>query len=131
MPQFLLALRDDPSQFAELSPAEMQAVIERYTAWGERLGARHVGGNKLADEAPAAVMRGGASGAVVTDGPYGETKEVLSGYFLIEADDLAHAVELCRDHPHLDGGSVEIRQIDTLSDCAAEPGAAPRAETAR
>lgn len=33
----LVLLRDDPSGFASLSPAEMQAIIEKYIAWGARL----------------------------------------------------------------------------------------------
>lgn len=124
MSRFMLVLRDDPSRFADISPSEMQAIIERYQAWGKNLGDRHVGGNKLTDGTGAAVLRGAGPSTVVTDGPYGETKEVVSGFFLIEADSLAHAKELCRDHPGLDFGSIEIRQVDLLEDCAAEGAAA-------
>ncbi len=131
MPQFMLILRDDPSQFEQLSPAEMQAVIERYGAWGRKLGERHTGGRKLADEAAAAVMRGAGSATVVTDGPFGETKEIISGFFTIEADDLAHAVKLCGDHPHLDGGTIEIRQVDELAGCAGETAEARSGEATR
>ena len=37
MSRFLVLLRDDPSGFASLSPAEMQTIIEKYIAWGARL----------------------------------------------------------------------------------------------
>ncbi len=94
-------------------------------------GERHTGGRKLADEAAAAVMRGAGSATVVTDGPFGETKEIISGFFTIEADDLAHAVKLCGDHPHLDGGTIEIRQVDELAGCAGETAEARSGEATR
>jgi len=115
MPEYVLILRDDPSQFASLSPAQMQAVIERYQAWGQEIGDRNTGGNKLGDADTAAVISRNGDALVVTDGPFGETKEMIGGYFTIRADNLAHAVELCRNHPQLDDhGTVEIREIDTL-----------------
>ena len=42
------------------------------------------------------------------------TKEVIGGYFVIEADHYAEAVELSRDCPHLDYGGIELRQIDVM-----------------
>ena len=46
-----------------------------------------------------------------TDGPYSETKEVLGGIYLIEAKDYDEAVERTLDHPHLDHGTIEVRQL--------------------
>ncbi len=48
----------------------------------------------------------------VTDGPYSEAKEVLGGFYVIEADNYDHAVELTLAHPHLEyNGVVEVRHI--------------------
>ena len=44
--------------------------------------------------------------------PYTEAKEVLGGYFLIEAASYEQAIERSRDCPHLEFGSIEIRAID-------------------
>ena len=53
----------------------------------------------------------------VTDGPFGETKEVIGGFYIINADDYDHAVELCKDQPNLElGGTVEIREVDALAE---------------
>lgn len=115
MPKFMLLLYDDPSTFAEMSPGEMQQAIEKYIRWGTNL--REAGvllaSDKLTDEA-GKVMRG--KGQVrVTDGPYSETKEVLGGYYLIEAETYDRAVERARDCPHLEyGGTIEVRQVDTM-----------------
>ena len=45
------------------------------------------------------------------DGPLAETKEVVGGYGVIEAADYDEAVELCRDHPAAENGSIIIRQL--------------------
>jgi hypothetical protein len=53
---------------------------------------------------------------IVTDGPFAETKEQLGGVGLLEATDMAHAVELMSKHPGLHYGAVfEIRPIDEES----------------
>ncbi len=94
----------------------MQAAIEQYMAWGERLRERGLLGHshKLADE-PGRVVRS-ANGAIrVTDGPYSETKEVLGGFYIVVADNYDQAVNLTRDCPHLQhGGTIEVRQIDEM-----------------
>jgi hypothetical protein len=49
--------------------------------------------------------------ALVTDGPYVETKEQIGGYFLVELDDLDQAIELASRIPVAQKGSVEIRPL--------------------
>ena len=49
MPQYMLLLRDDPSVFADLSPEEMQRVLQRYGDWRRSLQNRIPGGHKLKD----------------------------------------------------------------------------------
>jgi len=50
----------------------------------------------------------------VTDGPFAETKEVLGGYYIIEARDLDHALEIAKLCPALFGG-VEVRPVFDMS----------------
>jgi hypothetical protein len=49
--------------------------------------------------------------ALVTDGPYVETKEQIGGYFLVELDNLDQAIELASRIPVVHTGSVEIRPL--------------------
>ena len=116
MPHYMLVLRDRPEDFCDLAPEEMQRIIEKYRAWSMKMQAanRLVGGNKLADEG-GRVLRRVEGRLAIKDGPFVETKEVVSGYFVIRAKSYDEAVELCRDHPHLSfNGPIELREVDLL-----------------
>jgi hypothetical protein len=96
------------------SPDEAQKHMQLWMAWFKELGAAgHLkdAGHPL--EARGKVVRGREK--LVTDGPYTEAKDVVGGYVIVEARDLAHAAELSKGCPILGvGGSVEIRPIQTL-----------------
>ena len=116
MPKYMLLLHDNPNAFADISPEAMQKIIEKYIAWGKKL--REAGvmraGDKLTDE-PGRVMRRKDGQVHVTDGPYSESKELLGGYYMIEAETYDKAVELARDCPQLEyGGAIEVRQVDVM-----------------
>jgi len=113
MPKYMLLLHDDPSGFMSLSPEEMQKAIEKYIAWGDRLRAEGVilDGNKLTDQ-PGKVVRRTGGQARATDGPHTESKEVLGGYYVIEAASYDEAVTRASGCPHLEFGSIEIREIE-------------------
>ena len=115
MSRFLLLLRDDPSTFAHLSPAEMQAVIQKYIAWGNGLrdSGRLIGSDKLQQEGGRVARRNGAR-TVVTDGPFTEAREVVGGFYLIQAKDYDDAMTVVNECPHLAFGSIELRQIEEL-----------------
>ena len=86
MPQYMLILHEVPGATADVSPAEMQAIIARYVEWATKLGeaGKHKGGHKLVEEGGRVLRREGDR-VVVADGPYAEALEVVGGYFLIEA----------------------------------------------
>jgi hypothetical protein len=47
----------------------------------------------------------------VTDGPFTETKEIIGGYFMIEAASREEAIEIGKNCPHARFGTVEVRQV--------------------
>ncbi len=109
MPQYLQLLYDNSAALRSLSPEEMQKAFEKYMAWSQKPFTK--GGKRLAEDA-GRIIRPQAGKPRVTDGPYSEAKEVLGGFYLIEADSYDHAVELSLGHPHLEyGGVVEVRHI--------------------
>jgi hypothetical protein len=116
MAKYMLLLHDNTAAFANISPEQMQKVIEKYVAWGKRLREKGImrGGEKLTDE-PGKVMRAANGQVRVTDGPYSESKEVLGGYYMLEADSYEQAVEFAKDCPQLEyGGTIEVREIDVM-----------------
>jgi hypothetical protein len=107
MAQFMLLLYDDPSGWNKLSPEEMQKAIEKYRAWRDK----SVDAQRLAVDV-GKVIRSQNGKPQVVDGPYSETKEVLGGYYTIEAANYDEAVKKALTHPHVEyGNTVEIRQV--------------------
>jgi hypothetical protein len=112
MAQYMLLLYHDPSGFQQLSPEEMQKALEKYMAWRNK--PFYLNSQRLTHD-PGRVIRSEGGKARATDGPYIETKEVLGGYYAIEATDYKQAVERTLDHPHLEyGGTIEVRQIHAM-----------------
>lgn len=112
MPNYMLLLHSNPDAYLKLSPEEAQKALQKFLAWRERLRSQKilVGSARLKDDVGKVVR--GAGKPRVTDGPYTETKEVLGGYFTVEAPDYDVAVTLCGDCPHLEyGGTIEVREV--------------------
>ena len=117
MPMFMLLLSDDPAEYADLSPAELQAIVARYSAWSRGLAERGKlrDGQKLRDEGGRTV-RTEAGSLVVRDGPYAELREVVSGYFVVEAAHYDEAVAIAASCPHAQSrGSILVREIEDTS----------------
>jgi hypothetical protein len=108
MPQYMLLLYDDPTGWMKLSPEEMQKATEKYMAWTKKSFTKD--SKRLAPDA-GRVIRSQGGKPKATDGPYSETKEILGGYYTIEAANYDEAVKLTLDHPHLEFGTVEVRQV--------------------
>jgi hypothetical protein len=116
MAKFMLILHDKPGTFKHLAPDELQRVVEKYLAWSAKLkqAGKSIGSNKLTEDGGKIVTRQRGELNVV-DGPYSEAKEVVGGYFVLQAADYAEAVQLVRDCPHLEFGRVEVRQVDPMT----------------
>ena len=94
----------------ELSEADQQATLGEYIAISQHPSI--VGGAQLQAPETATTVRAANGSPLMTDGPYPETKDVLGGFFLVEADDLDAAVELAARVPAAKtGGAVEVRPI--------------------
>lgn len=115
MPKYLLFLYEQPGAFVDVSPDELQAIIQKYSDWRLRLQKNGVvvGGEKLQDGTGRMMRRTGGETSVV-DGPYTESKEIIAGFFQIQADNYDHAVEIARGCPHLENGTIEIREIEVI-----------------
>lgn len=118
MADFMFLFRGDPN--IPSSPAEMQKRMEKWMSWMKDLGAKgHIPQDKrpgMPLQPSGKVVRG--SQKAVTDGPYAEAKDLVGGYLIVQAKDLAEATELSKGCPLLahDTASVEVRaaQIVTM-----------------
>jgi hypothetical protein len=93
------------------TPAEGEQQMQRWVGWLQDLAAKgHIKDQGQPLEAEGKVVRG--KERTVTDGPYPESKDVVGGYTLIEAKDLAQAAELAGGCPIFEfGGLVEVRPV--------------------
>ena len=97
-------------------PDQAEEMIE-YGKFGEIAAAVTRGGAALYPTATATTVRvsGGKGGDVLTtDGPYADTKEALTGFFILECADLDEAVAVASRIPAAWNGSVEVRPIIPL-----------------
>jgi hypothetical protein len=88
--------------------------MKEYNEFGEAAAAVIRGGAALYQTSTATTVRvrGGKGGDVVTtDGPYAETKEALTGFYLIECADLDAAVKVAATIPGAWDGAVEVRPV--------------------
>jgi hypothetical protein len=114
MAEYLVLIYEDEAAYAGGDEKMMGQVMEAHTKFGTDNAKALKGGNALQPTSTATSIRGdGAGGVTVTDGPFVESKEVLGGYYLIEADDLDAAIAIAKQTPASFGG-VELRPIMTF-----------------
>ncbi len=104
----------DESKWEDVSESEQKALMEECFAYDDvlRKGGHFVGGEALQCARRAVTLRSQNGEVTALDGPYAETKEVLGGILILEAENQAHAVELMSKHPGVRVGPFEIRPAD-------------------
>ena len=123
MAQYMLLLHQVPNYTMDLPREKMLEMIRRYSAWADSLRqqGKLAGGGKLAAGGVRHIkVEDGRP--VASDGPYAEAKDVIGGYFVIEARDAAEAEAIARECPHLAVSPtnwVELRPIEDTSQARA------------
>lgn len=111
MSKYLILIYDEADRS---DAADDSLVAETHAAHGkfaQANGAALRGGAQLDDADTATSIRRGSDGSVtITDGTFIETKEVLGGFYLIDAADLDEALSIARQVPAPFGG-VEVRPV--------------------
>ncbi len=111
--KYLLLIYGEESAWADISPERAGEIMQAYNAYTEKLKqARvHIGGDELDVVAKAKSVRG-IGGTQVVDGPFVDTKEALGGYYLIECETEAEALNWAKQAPTMmHGGGVEVRPL--------------------
>jgi hypothetical protein len=110
MTKFMFVYRRPEDSAGKISPEEMQKGMEKWQAWiaeGLQKGWLVDRGNGLTQEG-----RVVTANKLVVDGPFVESKEIVGGFSIIQADTIDAAAELAKSCPALlSGGHVEVRVL--------------------
>jgi hypothetical protein len=108
--QYALLIYSIPGAVDALPADEQEQVHKDY--WTIRAEPGMTGGASLHPAETATTVRVQDDQMLVTDGPFADTKEILAGFYLFEADDLDKATEMAARIPAARlGGAVEIRPV--------------------
>jgi len=109
MSKYVILIHEREADYATMTPEGWQSLVDAHSAFTKAvadLGGTIVGGEALQQTSTATSIRSGE----VFDGPFVESKEALAGYYIVEARDLDHALEIGK-HTPAPFGAVEIRPV--------------------
>jgi hypothetical protein len=111
--RYLLLIYGDETGWTNATEEEMATTMAAHQAFSEAVGGEGIlrGGEALADTTTATTVRVRDGEALLTDGPFAETREQLGGFYLVECDTLDQAIGAARRIPEAATGSVEVRPI--------------------
>lgn len=110
MKKFILLLHKDLQVEKNYSPNEMQELIQAHMNWVQKLitDGNFLGGDGLVPDGKCITGKD----SLVKDGPYIESKEIIGGYYLLQAKNLDEVMEIAKGCPcHHYNGTTEIRPI--------------------
>jgi hypothetical protein len=109
----LMVCWDAENMNSQTEPDPDEAQEDEGFPWLNDLRARDkwITGDQLAPPRRARSVRVRDGKAIVSDGPFAETKEAVGGFDLIEADSLDEAVEIAAGHPIAQFGTIEVRPL--------------------
>src|SRR5882672_5295975 len=105
MKRFLLLIREDLRRVEQLTQEQMQNEIQIMVKWVEEL---TKSGNFVQGDPLETGMRIATSNKVLSDGPFIEAREAITGYTLIKADNIDQAAELAMACPLVQNGQIKI-----------------------
>jgi len=112
MTEYAILLPGDESVWAQATAEQRAAMYERHMKFAELLaqrGHKVTAGNELTASSGAHVVRGSLDQVSITAGPYAETAEQLTGFYVVDTDDLDDLLKVAGILAE-GGGSVEVRE---------------------
>jgi hypothetical protein len=111
--KYLFLIYEDEKLAEKMPKAEVDKVNAEYFTYIEdtKKSGHLLAGDPLQPAHTATTVRMRKGKATTSDGPFAETKEQLSGYFLMEAGDLNEAIQLASKIPAARAGSIEVRPL--------------------
>lgn len=119
MPKYMLIMRSTDETTAVYENMDFEKIMNDMGKFNEDMvqAGVLVAGEGLADATDSVVVDYSSETPVVTDGPYGETKELFNGFWIVDVASREEAVEWARRAPLAGPGSkLEIRRVQQLED---------------
>ena len=111
--EYAALIYERPGYNADFSEEQRRAITGEYMEIRRHPSCR--GGAALQSIDTASTIRSDGGAALITDGPFANTKEVFAGYFVFEADSLDPVLEIAGKIPAVRfGGAVEVRPLVEL-----------------
>jgi len=118
MPKYMLIMRGTDESMAAMMDTPFDQMLETVGRFNEELIKAGVllAAEGLDDAANGVVVDYSGETPVVTDGPYGETKELFGGFYLLDVATKEEAIEWAKRLPALPGTKTEIRRVPTIDE---------------
>jgi hypothetical protein len=113
--KYLIIMQIDPAVLEQLTEEQQQRIQEGHGAFiaAAKERGEFIATQALADPSRSKVIRGSDGRPEVTDGPFVESKEFMGGFYLVDVEDEARAVELAQQIPDasIPGLALELRPV--------------------
>ncbi len=118
MPKYMLIMRATDESWANFATADFGEVLDAMGKFNDELIRAGVllAAEGLDDAANGVVVDFTGETPVVTDGPYGETRELFNGYYILDVASIQEAVEWAKRAPMTAGSYTEIRRVPGIDE---------------
>jgi hypothetical protein len=116
--KYMLIMRASDEAYAEFQDVDFDKIIESMGRFNEEMISAGVlvAAEGLDDPAGGVVVDYSSEPPVVTDGPYGETKELFNGFWIVDVASKEEAVEWAKRVPAGPGVKTEIRRVPSIDE---------------
>ncbi|MFJ6837956.1 YciI family protein [Streptomyces sp. NPDC091209] len=118
MAKYMLIMRGTNESLAKMMETPFEEMLEMVGRFNEEMirAGVLVAAEGLDDPSQGVVVDFSAEAPVVTDGPYGETKELFGGFYLLDVASKEEAVEWAKRIPAFPGSKVEVRRVPGIEE---------------
>lgn len=118
MSKYMLIFRNDDQSVKNFENVDFEQMLETMGKFNDELirAGVLVAAEGLDDAAEGVVVDFATETPVVTDGPYGETKELFGGFYILDVASKEEAVEWAKRMPYFQGTKVEIRRVPSIDE---------------
>lgn len=118
MSKYMLILRPTDAAAAAFANADFTEVLDAMGRFNDELIRAGVllAAEGLADPSEGVVVDFTGEAPVITDGPYGETRELFNGYYILDVASAQEAVEWAKRAPMTSGSIIEIRRVPSIDE---------------